>query len=76
MGYERMMVNGLREYYDALTYEKDLPLNTSFFLLLVENLIDDGADESRLREPAYIEELLDKYLTQMADIEEDRGRWS
>jgi hypothetical protein len=66
-GYDRMMVNGLREYYDALTYENDLPLNTSFFLLLIKNLINEGADESRLREPEYIEELLDKYISILAE---------
>jgi hypothetical protein len=65
-GYDRLMVNGLREYYDALRYE-DMPLDTTFFLFLVENLIDDGADESRLREPEYIEELLDKYISILAE---------
>lgn len=70
-GYDRLMVNGLREYLDALTHENDLPLDTSFFLMLIENLLDDGAEKYRLREPEYIEQLLDKYLAQLADIRED-----
>jgi len=59
VGFTRLMVNGLTEYYEALI--NDDYVDTTFFNFLIDTLIEEGADKDLLGDVNYILGLLVAY---------------